>query len=179
VDYFPVRKITKISQILKIKKEENIMKKLAIFTLVVVIGFCLTGVVFADDKTECISKCEAAAKMMKEDFTGALCEINKKDGKFVKGNIYVLAMRGGVLVAHPFKPKYIGVDLINHKDKEGKEYVKEYIKIVKGKGSGWVDYKICKPGEKEPSDKATYVLRVDDNYYVASGFIIRTKIPYL
>lgn len=146
------------------------MKKLAIFTLVVVVGFCLTGYSFADDKTECIAKCEAAAKMMKEDFTGALAEINKKDGKFVKGNIYVLAMRGGVVVAHPFKPKYIGVDLIDLKDKEGKEFVKEYIKVVKEKGSGWVDYKYPKPGEKKLSDKSTYVLKVDDNYYVASGY---------
>ena len=146
------------------------MKKLAIFTLVMVVGFCLTGYSFADDRTECIAKCEAAAKMMKEDFTGALAEINKKDGKFVKGNIYVLAMRGGVVVAHPFKPKYIGVDLIALKDKEGKEFVKEYIKVVKEKGSGWVDYKYPKPGEKKLSDKSTYVLKVDDNYYVASGY---------
>ena len=146
------------------------MRKLAIFTLAVVIGFCLAGNSFADDKSECIAKCEAAAKMLKEDFTGALCEINKKDGKFVKGNIYVLVMRGGVVVAHPFKPKYIGVDLTNHKDKECKEFVKEYIQVVKEKGSGWVDYKFCKPGEKKASDKATYVLKVDDNYYVASGY---------
>ena len=34
---------------------------------------------------------------MKEDFTGALSEINKKDGKFVKDNIYVFAMPGGVV----------------------------------------------------------------------------------
>lgn len=146
------------------------MKKLAIFTLVMVIGFCLTGYSFADDKSECIAKCEAAAKMMKADFTGALAEINKKDGKFAKGNIYVFAMRGGVVVAHPFRPKYIGVDLTHHKDKEGKEFVKEYIKVVKEKGSGWVDYKFPKPGEKEPSVKFTYVLKVDDNYYVASGY---------
>ena len=146
------------------------MRKSMIFTLVVVIGFCLTGYVFADDNAECITKCEAASKMMKENFTGALCEINKKDGKFVKGNIYVFAMRGGVVVAHPFKPKLAGMDLINHKDKEGKEYIKEFIEVVNSKTSGWVDYRYPKPGEKNPSDKATYVLKVDDNYYVASGY---------
>ncbi|HAY40063.1 MAG TPA: hypothetical protein DCY53_12470 [Desulfobacteraceae bacterium] len=129
------------------------MRKPIIFTLIVVIGFYLTGYAFADDKADCISLSEAAAKMMKEDFTGALCEINKKDGKFVKGNIYVFAMRGGVVVAHPFKPKLAGMDLINHKDKEGKEYIKEYIKVLKEK----------------VSDKTTYVLKVDDDYYVCAG----------
>ena len=146
------------------------MRKSMLFTLVVVIGFCLTGYAFADDKAECIAKCEAAAKMMKEDFTGALCEINKKDGKFVKDKIFVFAWRAGVLVAHPFRPQSIGMDLTNFKDKEGKEFVKEYIKIVKGKGSGWVDYKWPKPGEEKPSDKTTYVLKVDENFYVCAGY---------
>lgn len=146
------------------------MKKFFVVPLILVVGFFLTGYAFADDKAECITNAEAAAKMMKEDFTGALAEINKKDGKFVKGNIYVFAMRGGVVVAHPFKPKLIGMDLTNHKDKEGKKYIKEYIKVVEEKGSGWVDYKYPKPGEKSPSDKSTYVLKVDDNYYVAAGY---------
>jgi len=146
------------------------MKKFLVFAFVVVVGFFLTGYAFADDKAECISKCEAATKMMKEDFTGALCEINKKDGKFVKDKIYVFVMRGGIVVAHPFRPKAIGADLINYKDKEGKEFVKEYIEIVKGKGSGWVDYKWPKPGEEKISDKTTYVLKVDDKYYVCAGY---------
>jgi hypothetical protein len=30
-------------------------------------------------------------------------------------------MRGGVAVADPFRPEYIGVDLTHHKDKEGME----------------------------------------------------------
>jgi methyl-accepting chemotaxis protein len=53
------------------------------------------------------------------------------------------------------------------KDKEGKEYIQEFIEVVKGKGSGRVDYRYPKPGEKNPSYKITYVLTVDDNYYVA------------
>ena len=134
------------------------------------VGFFLTGYALADDKADCVSLSEAAAKMMKEDLPGALCEINKKDGKFVKGKIFVFAWRGGILVAHPFMPQSIGNDITNHKDKEGKEFVKEYLKVVKEKGSGWVSYKWPKPGEKEPSDKVTYVLKVDDNFYVTAGY---------
>lgn len=146
------------------------MRKFFVVPLVLVVGFFFTGYAFADDKSDCISLSEAAAKMMKEDLPGALCEINKKDGKFVKGNIFVFAWRGGVLVAHPFRPQSIGNDITNHKDTEGKEYVKEYLKIVKGKGSGWVNYKFPKPGEKKPSDKTTYVMKVDENFYVTAGY---------
>jgi len=60
--------------------------------------------------------------------------------------------------------------VINFKDKDGKEITKEFIKVVKEKGSGWIDYKFPKPGEKNPSVKSTYVLKVDENYYVAAGY---------
>ena len=96
------------------------MRKSMIFTLVVVIGCCFTGYALADDKAEVMAKCEAAAKMMKEDLGGALCEINKKDGKFFKGNIFVFAWRGPVLVAHPYLHQSIGMVLTNWKGRKGK-----------------------------------------------------------
>ncbi len=146
------------------------MRKFAIFTLVAMIGLFLTGYAIADDKAECITKCEAAAKAMKEDLKGALAEINKKDGKFVKGSVYVFAMNGGVCAAHPMKPSLIGKDLSGLKDKAGKEFFKEFAEIAKSKGSGWVDYQWPKPGEKDPSPKSSYILKVDDNYYVGAGY---------
>ena len=106
------------------------MKKSIIFTLVVAIGFYFTGFAFADDKAECIAMCDAAAKMMKEDLGGALCEINKKDGKFFKGNIFVFAWRGPIMVAHPYLHRGIGADLTNWKGRKGKEVTKEYMRIA-------------------------------------------------
>ncbi len=146
------------------------MKRFAIFTLVVLVGLFVTGNVFADDKQECVAKCEAAVKALKADFTGALCEINKKDGKFVKGSVYVFAMRGGIAVAHPMKPALIGRDLSGLKDSTGKAFFADFIKVAKDPGSGWVDYKWPKPGEKDPSDKTSYILKVDENYYVGAGY---------
>ncbi|MDM8514992.1 cache domain-containing protein [Desulfobacterales bacterium HSG16] len=146
------------------------MKKIAIITLVALMGLCITGYAVASDKEECVAKCEAAAKAMKDDFVGALAEINKKDGSFVKGSVYVFAMRGGVMIAHPMKPTLIGRDLTHLKDKAGKEFFSEFIKVAKDPGSGWVDYKWPKPGEKDASDKTSYILKVDDNYYVGAGY---------
>ena len=140
-----------------------------ILAFVVMIGLFSIGYSIADDRTECIAMCETAAKMMREDFRGALCEINKKDGKFSKGNIFVFACRGGVLVAHPFAGG-IGMDLTNWKDAKGKEVFKEFVRIIKKEGSGWVDHWFPKPGEKEPSFKTSYVLKVDDNFYVGAGY---------
>ena len=146
------------------------MKKSILFSFVAVIGLYLTGYALADGKAECIAMCEAAAKMMKEDLGGALCEINKKDGKFFKGNIFVFAWRGPVMVAHPYLHQGIGADLTNWKGRKGKEVTKEYMRIAKEEGSGWVDYWFPKPGEEEPSLKTTYVLKVDENFYVCAGY---------
>jgi methyl-accepting chemotaxis protein len=146
------------------------MKKIMILTSVVLIGLCFTGYALADGKAECIALCEAAVKMMKEDLGGALCEINKKGGQFYKGNIFVFAWRGPVMVAHPYLHQGIGMDLTNWKGRKGKEVTKEYMRIAKEKGSGWVDYWFPKPGEEEPSLKTTYVLKVDENFYVCAGY---------
>ena len=146
------------------------MKKLGIFTLICVVGLFFAGNVFAGDKEECVKVCEAAVKMMQADMTGALCEINKKDGQFVKGSVYVFAQRGGVMIAHPFKPVLIGRDLSSLKDSTGKQFFKEFVKVAKDPGSGWVDYMWPKPNEKDPSAKTSYILKVDDNYFVGAGY---------
>jgi hypothetical protein len=44
------------------------------------------------------------------------------------------------------------------------------MRIAKEEGSGWVDYWFPKPGEEEPSLKTTYVLKVDENFYVCAGY---------
>ena len=102
------------------------MKKTTIFIFVVVIGLYFTGYAIAGDKEDCVTMCESAVKMMKEDFGSALCEIDKKDGKFFKDDIFVFAFRGPVMVAHPYLHKGIGADLTNWKGAKGKEVIKEF-----------------------------------------------------
>ncbi len=146
------------------------MRKLLIGLLVLSVGLFVAGNAIAGEKEDCVAVCKAAAKMMQDDFTGALCEINKKDGEFVKGNVYVFAMRGGVMVAHPIKPQLIGRDLTNLKDSKGKMFFQDFVKVASGPGAGWVNYMWPKPGEDAPSKKSSYILKVDDNYYVGAGY---------
>ncbi|MCP4398886.1 MAG: sodium:calcium antiporter [bacterium] len=130
------------------------------------------------DKKECLIKTEAAADMMQnEGFLAALAEINRPEGKFVKGEIYVFVLTlDGVVIAHPVSPYLIGKNLIGLKDSVGKEFVKELVDVAKHKGAGWVAYMWPKPGEDEPSEKVSYVVKVDvmfgervEHYVVAAG----------
>ncbi|OQX28127.1 MAG: hypothetical protein BWK80_01590 [Desulfobacteraceae bacterium IS3] len=151
------------------------MKKFAIIAVAVVFAFVMAGNVFADEealKKECVAKCEAAAKLVKEKgLDAAKAEISKKDGPFVSANTYVyLQKMDGTMEAHPMNAALIGKNMAAVKDVNGKEFFKEFINIAKGAGSGWVDYMWPKPGEEKPSQKNSYVLKVDDNCFVGAGY---------
>ncbi len=148
------------------------MKRFAIFTLVVLVGLFVTGNVLADDKEECKAKCEAASKMIKENgIAAAMCEINKKDGQFVKGSIYVfLQNMDGIMLGHPIRHDLIGKKLTHLKDVNNKEFFQEFIKVAKDKGSGWVDYMWPKKKGEKPSKKISYILKIEGtDYFVGAG----------
>jgi signal transduction histidine kinase len=153
------------------------MKKAMILGLAAVFALCVTGNVFAqsDAEKECVAKCTDAAGMINKDgLDAAKAEINKKDGKFVKGDIYVFLMDlSGVMLAHPMSPNLIGKNLLDLKDKEGKEFFKEFIALAKEKGSGWVDYMWPKPGEEAPSKKSSYILKVEGKDLIVGAGIYK------
>lgn len=63
----------------------------------------------------------------------------------------------GVMLMHPMAPELKGRNHLELKDKNGKLFFAEMIKVCKEKGEGWVDFYWPKPGEKEPSPKVGYV----------------------
>ncbi len=155
------------------------MKKITIITLVLLLGFCLTGnaqpptpdptpkpkpVVATTE--ECIAKCkEAAAMISKDGLDAGKAEIGKKDGKFVWKDTYVFLMDfNGKMLAHPIKPALTEKDnllgVTDKNEKNPKKVFVEFIKIAKEKGEGWVDYMWPKPGSETPSVKDTYIYRV-------------------
>jgi signal transduction histidine kinase len=65
-------------------------------------------------------------------------------------------------VAHGQNLKMIGKELIDMKDADGKEFVKERVEIAKTKGSGWQEYKFTDPLTKQIEQKRAYVERHED-----------------
>jgi signal transduction histidine kinase len=73
-------------------------------------------------------------------------------------------------LAHGVNPKLVGKNLLNIKDKYGKEHVKEFVSVAKTKGEGWVDYAWAHPTTGKIEDKSTFVKLVDgSNLIVAVG----------
>lgn len=56
----------------------------------------------------------------------------------------------------------IGRDLIDLKDVDGKEYMKERVELMKKGATGWQDYKFRNPVSNQIEPKAMYLERHGD-----------------
>lgn len=62
-----------------------------------------------------------------------------------------------VMLMHPIKPALNGKNLYELKDKNGKQFFKSFVDIVKAKGHGNESYLWPKPGHEAPVEKVSYV----------------------
>ena len=82
-------------------------------------------------------------------------------GRFIAKDAYIFVTdpKGINLVNPPF-PNMEGTSLLDVKDTQGKPLVREMLKVVETRGSGWVDYMWPKPGDSVSTQKSTYVSKV-------------------
>lgn len=86
-----------------------------------------------------------------------IAEINTLSSKYRDRDLYVTVMdMNGKEIAHGANKKMQGISLIDLKDTDGKEYIKERIELVKTKGKGWQDYKFVNPVTKQIEPKSMY-----------------------
>lgn len=84
-------------------------------------------------------------------------EISNKQGQFVDRDLYLTIYRlDGTVVAHGANEKMIGRNLLELKDIDGKEFVKERMQLAKTKSSFWQDYKFTNPVTKKVEPKSMY-----------------------
>ena len=93
----------------------------------------------------------------------AYAEISNPKGQFVDRDLYVVVYdMTGKCLAHGANAKMIGRDLIDNKDVDGKEFVKERVEMMKKQASGWQDYKFRNPTTNQIEPKAMYIERLND-----------------
>jgi signal transduction histidine kinase len=90
-------------------------------------------------------------------------EISNKDGQFIANDLY-LTVYGldGTVRAHGANAKMIGKNLLDLKDIDGKEFVKERVELAKSKGTFWQDYKFTNPVTKKIEPKSMYCEKLED-----------------
>ena len=90
-------------------------------------------------------------------------EITNKQGRFTDRDLYLVVYGlDGKVWAHGANEKMVGKVLIDLKDVDGKEFVKERVELGKAKASFWQDYKFTNPVTKKVEPKSMYCERLDD-----------------
>ncbi len=100
----------------------------------------------------------------------ALLEFDKKNGSFMKGDLYIYAYDfNGTVIAHPVNPELIGVNRISEKDAHGDYFIKN-LNDAALNGSGFVLYYYINPVHNNTVEqKLGYVRKVDDTWWLGSG----------
>ena len=151
------------------------MRKLLALLMTLILGLMCAGLAVADDAADTKALVENGVAMAKEKgLEPTLKAIGDPKGPFVKGDLYLFAgsLNKVTATAHPFAAdKLVGPDLTNLKDSKGSQFFIKFKEIAEKPGSGWVEYWWPKPGEKEPSLKKTFIMRVPgQDAYIAAGY---------
>jgi signal transduction histidine kinase len=90
-------------------------------------------------------------------------EFTNKQGQFTDRDLYLVVYRlDGMVLAHGQNEKMVGRNLIDLKDVDGKEFVRERVELGKAKPTFWQDYKFTNPVSKKVEPKQMYCERLDD-----------------
>ena len=152
------------------------MKKISIVLLVFVLVASWMVVAFAEEQRGTAAQAklmaEKAAEYVKANGRDkAVAEFNNPKGRFVKGDLYVLAFDlNGVIVAHPTIPAQVGKNNTNLPDADGKYFRREILEVAKTKGAGWVDYKYLNPQTNKVEPKTSYVKKADELIVICGAY---------
>ncbi len=84
-------------------------------------------------------------------------------GQFVDRDLYITVYDfDGNCLAHGANPKMVGKNMIEMRDPDGKQYIKERVDGAKANGKGWHDLKVSNPISKQIEPKTMYYEKVDD-----------------
>ena len=90
-------------------------------------------------------------------------EITSKQSQFRDRDLYLVVYGfDGKVWAHGFNEKMVGKVLIDLKDIDGKEFVRERSELAKTKSSFWQEYKFTDPMTKKVEPKSMYCERLDE-----------------
>ncbi len=137
------------------------------FSLVVILS--ITGVSYAQEYAtakDAESMVGRVVKALEGNKDAVLKEINAKDPKWAKGDLYALVMiasnSSAPMLAHGANAKLVDKDMIDLTDPDGKSFVREMQSSTLAKGKSWTDYKFMDPVTKKVLPKSIYCEKATD-----------------
>jgi len=115
----------------------------------------------ADEAVAMVKKGVAFIKTNGKD--KAYAEITSKEGRFRDRDLYLVVYGlDGKVWAHGQNTRMVGKVVIDLRDIDGKEFVRERVELAKAKPTFWQDYKFTNPVSKKIEPKQMYCERLDD-----------------
>lgn len=137
---------------------------------VAVLAMFVSATAIAASKAEFATADEAQAMVKKgvafikaDGKDKGYAEIINKKGRFTDRDLYLVVYGlDGVVRAHGANEKMVGKNLIDLKDVDGKEFVRERVELGKSKPNFWQEYKFTDPVTKKVEPKSMYCERLED-----------------
>ncbi len=143
------------------------MKKgmmVALVTLVMILGASMSFAADAGTKEEAVALVKKAVDYIKANGRDkAYEEFSNPKGQFVDRDLYIVVYdMNAKCLAHGQKKSMVGKDLIDFKDVDGKEFMKERVELMKKNNTAWQDYKFMNPVTKKIEPKEMYLEKFED-----------------
>lgn len=129
----------------------------------------VAGAAVADEKRVTPKEAETMVKKGVTYIKGnprdkAMADISNPKGEFVDRELYLTVYQmDGVALAHGANPKFIGKNMIELRDPDGKPHIRERLDLVKsGKTAFWQDFKFLNPVNKKIEPKQMYCEKAND-----------------
>jgi cytochrome c len=93
----------------------------------------------------------------------ALADITNKTGQFVDRELYLTVYSmDGTALAHGANEKFVGKNMIDLRDGNGKEHIRERMDLAKSKPAFWHDFSFVNPVTKKIEPKSMYCERASE-----------------
>ena len=141
--------------------------KCKLIAAVAVAGTLVAGAAFAADRVtpkeaeSMVRKGVAYIKANPRD--KAMADITDNKGQFVDRELYLTVYKmDGTALAHGANPKFVGKNMIDLRDGNGKEHIRERMEMAKTKSTFWQDFTFINPVSKKIEPKQMYCERTAD-----------------
>ena len=100
----------------------------------------------------------------------AMGDITDPKGAFVDRELYLTVYKmDGTALAHGANAKFVGKNMIELRDGNGKEHIRERLELAKTKSTFWQDFTFINPVNKKMEPKQMYCEKTEDQLVVCGG----------
>ena len=100
----------------------------------------------------------------------AMADITDPKGAFVDRELYLTVYKmDGTALAHGANAKFVGKNMIELRDGNGKEHIRERMEMAKTRNAFWQDFTFINPVNKKMEPKQMYCEKTDDQLVVCGG----------